>query len=302
MKYIRIGEKTLQRLEKKFKINLSKSIKNQKILIFIGILQLNISTIFKLKKSFLFEETIDKVLSDENIIYLYEDNLLFDIDFIPKCDNLPDCSSNIIGIEIKKGELVTLSNVVNISQITNEETNYVSSRLKDYLSNDQSNLFGEIGETYKKTLRSIKENGVQEKSKQNIFKNESSKSFENSLIEGGVGAVEINELKKSFISIEINKEMKNDEDSNFDETQNKELTNNFEKGFRDLNKKESRIINNIIKSKQLVPSSNQLKMKKTHHRNHSIGNYHRINIMDLLTNRKRGVNFKIDFDSELFFE
>lgn len=257
-KHIRNGEKIFSRLQKKYHLNLNSSKRNKNILIFIGILQSKISTVFKSKNQFKAGNAIEEVLSEKDIVYLYEDNLLFDIDFTPKCDNLPDCMTNLIGIEIKKKEIPTFCNVANISQITTEEAEYVSSRLKDYLSNDQSNLYIEPLDNYKKTLDSIKENMGEDKSKQNIVKRKSSEKV-----------VEIEQLKKSFISIEFHQTGNLiDQES---ESENLKIMKNFERGFKDLNNSENFKFNQILDKKNNERDSKRDSELHTHYRKMSIG-------------------------------
>ena len=223
------------------------SLNNLNILFFIGILQSKISTVFKNKNNLKSENFIESIISNEEIYYLYEDNLLFDIDFTPKCDNLPDCDSNIIGIEIEKKELVKLSNMANKKQKHCEEADYVSSRLKDYLSNDKSNMKMEPNDTPKKTLTSIKENDIEDKSNlRNI--NHSRFVTKTSKEETKKEVLEIKELRKSFISIEI---QGSENDKKFSKLDDGDLQQQFEKGFQDLNKNENMMINNILEANNI---------------------------------------------------
>lgn len=248
-RHVRKGRKILERLQDKFGIDLSQSIQRENVLVLIGILQSKITTVFKNKGKFFTDASVRSLLSEEKVNYLFEDHLLFDIDFTPKCDNLPDCDSSMVGIEIRRAEMAKLSNVANLSQITVDESDYVSSRLKDYLSTDKNIM--EPAETFKQALCSIQERDAEDKSAQGVPSLARGSAEEQGPLRG------IKELRKSYISIEIESQESKTDAEDKGVSQEK-----FEKGFRDLNESENLMMTRVLQSKNLVTPVQRKRLEK----------------------------------------
>ena len=262
-KYLPKGLRCLRKMEKKLGLYSRQYCKKEAL--FSAVLREKLSRAVKVKAKIFKLLRVEKYIHRTDVKYMYEEDLRFDINFEPQVDMIPDCAENLIGFEIKPWQLRTLSKMRKLSRPRAEDSEYMSGRLRDYLSMDQSHNFGDTYNTNGKLLMAIKENDGEDKFAGQDFGKESTmkkmsqpkkgdvlstsdmkgeeKEFELFDFENGKeGKVIIRRSKLEIFDSKFN--VHNEEEKEED----RKMAKNYEMGYRNLDIKESDVLNECIAS------------------------------------------------------
>ena len=262
-KYLPRGLRCLRKMEKKLGLYSRQYCKKESLL--TSVLKEKLSRVIKAKAKIFKLLWVEKNIHRDDVKYMYEEDLRFDINFEPQVDMIPDCAENLIGFEIKPWQLRTLSKMNKLSRPRAEDSEYMSGRLRDYLSMDQSHNFGDTYNTNGKLLMAIKENDGEDKFGGQDFgkvttakkvgeikkgaalstsdlKGEE-KEFELFDFENGKeGKVIIRRSKLEIFDSKFN--VHNEEEKEED----RKMAKNYEVGYRNLDIKQSDVLNECIAS------------------------------------------------------